>query len=64
MSSLSGPGKVLTGLNKRIVRCQGLAVNDPDGLDAALELARETLAGSAINDYFSYPPGSVEGNVL
>ena len=43
-----GPGKVLTGLNKRIVRgAKGLAVNDPDSLDAALELARETLAGSA-----------------
>ncbi|MYL22803.1 ACP S-malonyltransferase [Halomonas alkaliantarctica] len=40
-----GPGKVLTGLNKRIVRgSKGLAVNDPDSLDAALELARETLA--------------------
>ncbi|WP_075879184.1 ACP S-malonyltransferase [Vreelandella massiliensis] len=40
-----GPGKVLTGLNKRIVRVsKGLAVNDPDSLDAALELARETLA--------------------
>ncbi|MGS2743193.1 ACP S-malonyltransferase [Halomonas sp. LS-001] len=42
-----GPGKVLTGLNKRIVRgSKGLAVNDPDSLSAALELARETLAGS------------------
>ena len=40
-----GPGKVLTGLNKRIVRgSKGLAVNDPDSLDAALALARETLA--------------------
>jgi [acyl-carrier-protein] S-malonyltransferase len=40
-----GPGKVLTGLNKRIVRAsKGLAVNDPDSLDAALELARETVA--------------------
>ncbi|MGM0520562.1 MAG: ACP S-malonyltransferase [Pseudomonadota bacterium] len=40
-----GPGKVLTGLNKRIVRgSKGLAVNDPDSLDAALELARETVA--------------------
>ncbi|MCB8889769.1 ACP S-malonyltransferase [Vreelandella malpeensis] len=39
-----GPGKVLTGLNKRIVRgSKGLAVNDPDSLDAALELAREAL---------------------
>lgn len=42
-----GPGKVLTGLNKRIARgSRGLAVNDPDSLDAALELARET-AGQA-----------------
>jgi [acyl-carrier-protein] S-malonyltransferase len=40
-----GPGKVLTGLNKRIVRgSKGLAVNDPDSLDAALELARAGLA--------------------
>ncbi|WP_163559087.1 ACP S-malonyltransferase [Halomonas sp. NO4] len=39
-----GPGKVLTGLNKRIARgSRGLAVNDPDSLEAALELARETL---------------------
>ena len=37
-----GPGKVLTGLNKRIARnVKGLAVNDPDSLAAALELARE-----------------------
>jgi [acyl-carrier-protein] S-malonyltransferase len=37
-----GPGKVLTGLNKRIARgSKGLAVNDPDSLEAALELARE-----------------------
>jgi [acyl-carrier-protein] S-malonyltransferase len=37
-----GPGKVLTGLNKRIARgSKGLAVNDPDSLDAALELARD-----------------------
>ncbi|MDN3522244.1 ACP S-malonyltransferase [Halomonas ramblicola] len=36
-----GPGKVLTGLGKRIARgSKGLAVNDPDSLDAALELAR------------------------
>ncbi|MGM0614451.1 MAG: ACP S-malonyltransferase [Pseudomonadota bacterium] len=43
-----GPGKVLTGLNKRIVRgSKGLAVNDPDSLSAALELARETVAGSS-----------------
>ncbi|WP_311944018.1 ACP S-malonyltransferase [Halomonas piscis] len=41
-----GPGKVLTGLNKRIVRgSKGLAVNDPDSLDAALELARADVAG-------------------
>lgn len=39
-----GPGKVLTGLNKRIARgSRGLAVNDPDSLSAALELAREVL---------------------
>lgn len=39
-----GPGKVLTGLNKRIARgSKGLAVNDPDSLDAALELAREAV---------------------
>lgn len=38
-----GPGKVLTGLNKRIARgAKGLAVNDPDSLSAALELACET----------------------
>ncbi len=38
-----GPGKVLTGLGKRIVKgSKGLAVNDPDSLEAALELARET----------------------
>lgn len=43
-----GPGKVLTGLNKRIVRgAKGLAVNDPDSLDAALELAREVQASDA-----------------
>lgn len=43
-----GPGKVLTGLNKRIARgAKGLAVNDPDSLDAALELARETRANGA-----------------
>ena len=36
-----GPGKVLTGLNKRIQRqAKGLAVNDPDSLESALELAR------------------------
>ena len=39
-----GPGKVLTGLNKRIAKgSRGIAVNDPDSLDAALELAKETL---------------------
>ena len=39
-----GPGKVLTGLNKRIQRqAKGLAVNDPDTLAAALELARDAL---------------------
>ncbi|MGM0542819.1 MAG: ACP S-malonyltransferase [Pseudomonadota bacterium] len=43
-----GPGKVLTGLNKRIVRgSKSLAVNDPDSLDAALELARDALADNA-----------------
>ncbi len=37
-----GPGKVLTGLNKRVAKgAKGLAVNDPDSLSAALELARE-----------------------
>ncbi|WP_280540158.1 ACP S-malonyltransferase [Chromohalobacter sp. 11-W] len=36
-----GPGKVLTGLNKRIQRqAKGLAVNDPESLESALELAR------------------------
>ena len=40
-----GPGKVLTGLGKRISRgSKGLAVNDPDSLDAALELARGVAA--------------------
>jgi len=39
-----GPGKVLTGLNKRIQRqARGLAVNDPDTLASALELARDAL---------------------
>jgi [acyl-carrier-protein] S-malonyltransferase len=34
----AGPGKVLTGLNKRIdKRLTSLAVFDPDGLSAALE---------------------------
>nr|WP_298414504.1 ACP S-malonyltransferase [uncultured Halomonas sp.] len=37
-----GPGKVLTGLNKRIARsAKGLAANDPDSLAAALELAHD-----------------------
>ncbi|WP_148254702.1 ACP S-malonyltransferase [Aidingimonas lacisalsi] len=36
-----GPGKVLTGLNKRIVRqSKGAAINDPESLDTALSLAR------------------------
>ncbi|MFP4263434.1 MAG: ACP S-malonyltransferase [Halomonas sp.] len=40
-----GPGKVLTGLGKRIARgSKGLAVNDPDSLEAALELARGVAA--------------------
>ncbi|OBX37184.1 malonyl CoA-acyl carrier protein transacylase [Halomonas elongata] len=40
-----GPGKVLTGLNKRIARgSRGLSVNDPDSLTAALELAAKRLA--------------------
>ncbi|WP_110648609.1 ACP S-malonyltransferase [Salinicola peritrichatus] len=39
-----GPGKVLTGLNKRIQRqAKGLAVNDPETLTSALELARDAL---------------------
>ncbi|MFC0269395.1 ACP S-malonyltransferase [Kushneria aurantia] len=38
-----GPGKVLTGLGKRIARHnRGLAVNDPETLGAAIELARES----------------------
>ncbi|MDY7115760.1 ACP S-malonyltransferase [Halomonas sp. SSL-5] len=42
-----GPGKVLTGLGKRIARgSKGLAVNDPDSLDAALELARGAAASN------------------
>jgi len=45
-----GPGKVLTGLNKRIARgSKGLAVNDPDSLDAALELARDAAGQSSAN---------------
>ena len=36
-----GPGKVLVGLNKRIVKsAKSLAVNDPDSVLAALELLR------------------------
>ncbi|MBZ9556558.1 MULTISPECIES: ACP S-malonyltransferase [Modicisalibacter] len=43
-----GPGKVLTGLGKRIARgAKGLAVNDPDSLTAALELAREAVDQNA-----------------
>lgn len=39
-----GPGKVLTGLNKRIARsAKGLAANDPDSLAAALELAHDNI---------------------
>ncbi|WP_275288934.1 ACP S-malonyltransferase [Halomonas elongata] len=42
-----GPGKVLTGLNKRIARgSRGLSVNDPDSLATALELAREAAGQS------------------
>lgn len=45
-----GPGKVLTGLGKRIARgSKGLAVNDPDSLEAALELARSVANGSSAN---------------
>ncbi|WP_136066792.1 ACP S-malonyltransferase [Modicisalibacter radicis] len=45
-----GPGKVLTGLNKRVAKgAKGLAVNDPDSLSAALELARDR-AGQQVND--------------
>ncbi len=45
-----GPGKVLTGLGKRIARgSKGLAVNDPDSLEAALELARSGSNGSSVN---------------
>lgn len=36
-----GPGKVLVGLNKRIVKtAKSLAVNDPDSVQAALEMLR------------------------
>ncbi|MGC3873066.1 ACP S-malonyltransferase [Halomonas sp. GXIMD04776] len=39
-----GPGKVLTGLNKRIARnAKGLSANDPDSLAAALELAHGNI---------------------
>lgn len=39
-----GPGKVLTGLGKRIAKgSKGLAVNDPESLEAALTLARESV---------------------
>ncbi|RKR06352.1 [acyl-carrier-protein] S-malonyltransferase [Kushneria sinocarnis] len=42
-----GPGKVLTGLGKRIVSgSRGLAANDPESLAAALELARGTSESS------------------
>jgi [acyl-carrier-protein] S-malonyltransferase len=42
-----GPGKVLTGLNKRIAReSKGLAVNDPESLEAALDLARDVAGQS------------------
>ncbi|WP_416140311.1 ACP S-malonyltransferase [Halomonas sp. HK25] len=45
-----GPGKVLTGLGKRIARgSKGLAVNDPDSLEAALELARSVANGTSAN---------------
>ncbi|MBE0489060.1 MAG: ACP S-malonyltransferase [Halomonas sp.] len=45
-----GPGKVLTGLGKRIARgSKGLAVNDPDSLEAALELARSVANGNSAN---------------
>lgn len=45
-----GPGKVLTGLGKRIARgSKGLAVNDPDSLEAALELAHSVANDNAAN---------------
>ncbi len=41
-----GPGKVLVGLNKRIVKtAKSLAVNDPDSVMAALELLRNQQEG-------------------
>lgn len=43
-----GPGKVLTGLNKRIAKgSRGLAINDPDSLSSALELARSAADSSS-----------------
>lgn len=43
-----GPGKVLTGLGKRIAKgSKGLAVNDPDSLEAALGLARDAATSDA-----------------
>jgi [acyl-carrier-protein] S-malonyltransferase len=43
-----GPGKVLTGLNKRVAKgSRGLAINDPDSLSSALELARSAADSSS-----------------
>lgn len=43
-----GPGKVLTGLNKRIAKgSRGLAINDPDSLSSALTLARSVTDSSS-----------------
>lgn len=43
-----GPGKVLTGLNKRIAKgSRGLAINDPDSLSSALNLARSVTGPSS-----------------
>ncbi|MCM5703227.1 ACP S-malonyltransferase [Larsenimonas salina] len=40
-----GPGKVLTGLGKRINRqSRGQAINDPESLADALEMARESVS--------------------
>ncbi|MCM2130963.1 ACP S-malonyltransferase [Larsenimonas rhizosphaerae] len=40
-----GPGKVLTGLGKRINRgIRGQAINDPESLASALEMARESTS--------------------